>query len=157
MPVLSPISWVIVIAAFLQIVTGFGWWVTSMKLDSAYTKISRCQDKHQAFVDQTRRAGERAQERVKAIETEQQRIADETAKGWAAALDVVRADAARRMRLANRDSGGGGLSQAAQTGFPSASADTDPIPAPERVAADCAETTLTANYLQSYTERLQHE
>ena len=158
MPVLSPISWVIVIAAFLQIVTGFGWWVTSMKLDSAYTKITRCQDKHQAFVDQTRRAGERAQERVKAIETEQQRIADETAKGWAAALDVVRADAARRVRLAtNRGAGGSGLSQTAQTGFPSASADPDPIPASERVAADCAETTLTANYLQSYIERLQHE
>ena len=156
MPVLNPISWIIVIAAFLQIVTGFGWWVTSMKLDSAYTKITRCQDKHQAFVDQTRRAGERAQERVKAIETEQQRIADETAKGWAAALDVVRADAARRMRLANRDPGGSGVSQTAQTGFPSASADTDPIPAPERVAADCAETTLTANYLQSYIEQLQH-
>lgn len=156
MPVLSPIAWIVLIAAALQCLTGLGWFVTSTKLESAHVKLEKCKQDHAAFVDQTRRVGERAQERVKAIETEQQRIADETAKGWAAALDVVRADAARRMRLANRDSGGGGLSPSPQVGFPSDAADTDPIPPPERVAADCAETTLTANYLQSYIEQLQH-
>ena len=156
MPVLTPISWILVIAAFLQIVTGFGWWVTSTKLDNAYTKLNLCEEKHQAFLDRTRRLSEMAKERAKLIEHEQRRIADETAKSWAAALDYVRADAARRMRLAAGSAGGGGLSQTAQTGLQAPAADTDPIPAPERIAADCAETTLTANYLQSYIEQLQH-
>ena len=120
-------------------------------------ELEKCKQDHAIFLDQTRRAGERAAERAKLIEYEQRRIADETAKSWAAALDYVRADAARRMRLAAGNSGGSGLSQAAQSGLQAPAADPDPIPPPEKLAADCAETTLTANALQSYIERLQHE
>ena len=157
MPILSPVVWIVLIAAALQCATGLGWWVTSTKLENTQVKLEKCKQDHAVFLDQTRRAGERAAERAKLIEYEQRRIADETAKSWAAALDYVRADAARRMRLAAGNSGGSGLSQAAQSGLQAPAADPDPIPPPEKLAADCAETTLTANALQSYIERLQHE
>ena len=157
MPVLSPVVWIVLIAAALQCATGLGWWVTSTKLENTQVKLEKCKQDHAIFLDQTRRAGERAAERAKLIEYEQRRIADETAKSWAAALDYVRADAARRMRLAAGSAGGGGLSQTAHVGLAAPAADTDPIPPPAQLAADCAETTLTANALQSYIERLQHE
>lgn len=158
MPILSPVVWIVLIAAALQCATGLGWWVTSTKLENTQVKLEKCKQDHAVFLDQTRRAGERAAEKAKQIETEQKRIADETAKSWAAALDHVRADAARRVRLATAGSaGGGGLPQTPATGLQAPAADPDPIPPPAQLAADCAETTLTANALQSYIERLQHE
>ena len=158
MPILTPTVWIVLIAAALQCFTGLGWFITSSRLDTAKVKLEKCKQDHAVFLDQTRRAGERAAERAKLIEYEQRRIADETAKSWAAALDYVRADAARRVRLATAGSaGGGGLSQTSATGLQAPAADPDPIPPPAQLAADCAETTLTANALQSYIERLQHE
>lgn len=159
MPLLTPTVWIILIAAALQCATGLGWWVTSTKLENTQAKLVECKAKHQAFVDQVEAAGRRAAEKARQIETEQQRIADETAKSWAAALDFVRADAARRMRaLAGQGgAGGSGLSQGATAGLAAPAADADPIPPPVQLAQDCAVTTLTANALQSYIERLQHE
>lgn len=156
MPVLSPVVWVVLIAAALQCATGLGWWVTSTKLENTQVKLEKCKQDHAILLDQTRRAGERAAEKARQIEIEQQRIADETAKSWAAALDFVRADAGRRMRLVTAGSAGGsGLSSSAQTGFTAVTADPDSIPPPKTLAADCAETTLTANVLQSYLERIE--
>ena len=155
MPVLSPVVWIVLIAAALQCATGLGWWMTSHQLDKAQVRLEQCKQDHAAFVDRTRQAGERAKEHARQIETEQQRVADETAQGWAKALDFVRADAARRMRLvAAGGAGGGGLSATAQTGLQAPAADPDPIPSPETLAADCAATTLTANALQNYLERI---
>lgn len=156
MPVLSPVSWVLVIAAFLQCATGFGWWITSKQLDHVQDKLVRCNADYNTFRAGVAEQGRFAAEKAKRIEAEQKRIADETAQGWAKALDYVRADAARRVRLST-NSGGSGLSQTATTGLTTTATDPDAIPAPAQLAADCAETTLTANALQTYIERMQRE
>lgn len=156
MPVLTPTIWVILVAAFLQVITGLGWFVTDIKLGKANANLAKCEAQHKAFVDQTRSIAEHQAEKARIREAEDRRIADETSNGWAAALDRVRRDADRRVRLAAAGSAGGsGVSQAAQTGLAAPATDTDAIPAPERVASDCAETTLTANFLQQYIERLE--
>ena len=156
MPVLTPTVWVILVAAFLQVVTFLGWFVTGVKLDKANANLAKCEAQHKAFVDQTRSLAELEAKKARIREAEDRRIADETSNGWAAALDRVRRDADKRVRLAAaRSASGGGVSATAQTGLTAPATDADPIPAPERVAADCAETTLTANFLQQYIERLQ--
>lgn len=85
-------------------------------------------------------------EETRRITKDQERITDETVEGWAAALAVVRRDYERRLR----DAGTGkmpGISRPASG--PDATAG-NAIPAPERVAADCAEETLKLIYLQRW-------
>jgi hypothetical protein len=69
----------------------------------------------------------------------------------------VRSDAQRqRLRdAARRSSGGSGVSAPVEDRPGNAQADANAIPAPERIAQDCAETTMTANFLQSYIERIE--
>lgn len=158
MPLLTPLYPIIIVLLFAMTGISSVMWVVKSKDATSYkSQLETCKAKHQAFVDQVETAGRRAAEKARQIETEQQRIADETAKSWAAALDFVRADAARRMRAiaGQGGAGGSGLSEAAKTGLTIADADPDPIPSSERVAADCAETTITANSLQGYIERIQ--
>ena len=155
MPVLSPVVWIVLIAAALQCATGLGWFVTSTKLDRAEVRLAKCKQDHAVFVDQTQRAGERAAERAKAEEKRNAEIADQTSRGWASAIAVVRADADRRVRNAARGAGGGGVSTPSPDRPGDAEAGPDPIPPAARVAADCAESTVTANYLQDFLERIQ--
>lgn len=129
-------------------IAALGWYLTAKELDAL-------QQQHWSYVEKVRAEGEIAAEKSKAREEEMGRIADETAKGWAAALGVVRADYARRMRDSAASAGSGLVPGNTQAGPSAAGSDADTIPPPERVAADCAETTLTANYLQSYVEALQ--
>jgi len=153
---ISPTIMAVVIACLLQ-AASLGWgFYQSGRADRAEAKATTCAAKHEAFVAQVDAQGKLAKEKAKTTEETRRRTADETARGWAAALDVVRADAARRVRAAaGAGSGSRGLPADPAPGQPNAGADTDAIPAPERVAADCAETTLTANYLQGYIEELK--
>lgn len=157
MPILSPaILYLIVGLIFTNILAGVGWWASSVRADGFEAKVTACAAKHEAFVAQVDAQGKLAKEKDKATEETRRRIADETAHGWAAALDVVRADAARRVRpAASTGAGSRGLLADPAPGQPPAGADADPIPTAERLAADCAETTLTANYLQRYIEDLK--
>lgn len=156
MPFLSPTIIAVVIACLLQAAT-LGWgFYQSGRADRAESKATTCAAKHEAFVAQVDAQGKLAKEKAKATEETRRRTADETARGWAAALDVVRTDAARRVRAAaSGSSGSRGLPADPAPGQPNVGADADPIPAAERLAADCAETTLTANYLQRYIEDLK--
>ena len=141
---------------FTNILAGVGWWASSVRAGGFEAKVTACAAKHEAFVAQVDAQGKLAKEKAKATEETRRRIADETAHGWAAAIDVVRADAARRVRpAASTGSGSRGLPADPAPGQPPAGADADPIPTAERLAADCAETTLTANYLQRYIEDLK--
>ena len=156
MPLLTPTVWVILVAAFLQVITGLGWFISGVKLDKATANLAKCETQHKSFVEDTKRVAALQAEKARVREAEDRRIADETAKSWAANLDYVRADAARRLRVeAARNTRGSGVSAATQTGLSAPTASADPVPAPDRVAADCAEATLTANFLQAYLERLQ--
>ena len=154
--VMSPTIIAVIVALVLQGLT-LGWgFVQSNRADSYKGKLETCNATHAAFVLQTEAVGRIATAKAKATEEANRRTADETAKGWAAALAVVRADYAKRLRAAtNASAGGGGVSAPSGTGQAATGPDAEPIPAPERVAADCAETTLTANFLQQYIERLK--
>ena len=157
MPFLNTYALYVVIGLLATNAVTFGLWRFSASDATAQKeRVVACQAQHKAFVDQVEAKGRVAEARNKLVKLENERIVNETAKGWSAALDVVRADAARRVRLA----AGGGASGGAMPGISKDSkgyavTDADPIPSPERVAADCAETTVTANYLQQYIERLE--
>lgn len=153
----SPLLYVIAFLAVTNIVSSLGWKAASSEANEQKQKVVACQARHDAFVGQVRAQGDLAKEKAKAKEIENARIADETGRSWAAALSAVRADYAARLRnaAASRGAGGGGLSAPAEDRPGNAETRTDPIPAPERLAADCAETTVTANYLQSYIERIE--
>jgi hypothetical protein len=116
-----------------------------------------CKSEHKAFVSLTKSVGDLAKEKAKAVELKNEIISEQTTTGWAAALTSVRTDANReRLRLAaGGSSGGSGVSAPAQDRPFNAGADPNTIPAPARVAQDCAETTVTANYLQSYIEKVE--
>lgn len=156
--VMSPTIIAVLVAVVLQGLT-LGWgFVQSSRADSYKEKLQSCNATHAAFVLQTDSVGRIAAAKAKETEEKNRRTADETAKGWAAALAVVRADYAKRLRAAtNASAGGGGVSAPAQDRPGDAQAGPDAVPSPARVAADCAETTITLNYLQSYVERLQNE
>ena len=153
---ISPTMWFAVALAISNAICFAGWSMTSNKLDTARKTIVECRAEHDAFVRQVRTEGEQAAKQAKRIETENRRVADETTKGWAAALDVVRADNARKLRNAKPGNPGrGAVPAAAEDRQGDAGAGADTIPSPERLAADCAEATVTANFLQSYIERME--
>jgi len=153
---MSPTIIAAIVAVMLQMAT-LGWgFYQSNRADRNEVAVQKCKTDHEFFVKMTVAKAEEAKAKAKATEDANKRNADEIAKGWAAALDVVRADAARRVRAAaNASSGGGGVSAPSGPGQTTVGAGADSIPSPERVAADCAETTLTANFLQRYIEGLR--
>ena len=156
--VMSPTIIAVLVAMVLQGLT-LGWgFVQSNRADAFKGKLETCNATHAAFVLQTESIGQIAAAKAKATEETNRRTADETAQGWASALTVVRADYAKRLRsAASAGAGGSGLSAPTKDRPGDTQTGTDAIPSPARVAADCAETTITLNYLQSYVERLQNE
>jgi len=152
---MSPTIIAVIVAVVLQGLT-LGWgFIQSNRADSYKGKLETCNATHAAFVLQTEAVGRIATAKAKETEEANRRTADETAKGWAAAIAVVRADYAKRLRLATSGgSGSGAMPGVSQDSSGNAQAGADAIPSPARVAADCAETTVTANYLQAFIERL---
>jgi hypothetical protein len=154
--VMSPTIIAAIVAIALQAIT-LGWgFVQSNKADKQEALVVACNAKHQAFKDQVEAAGKVAQVKAKWTEAKYEKVLDDTAKGWAAAIAVVRADAAKRLRdSAGRSSDSGKMPGVSQDRQETTGTNSDAIPSPARVAADCAETTVTANFLQSYIERLE--
>jgi hypothetical protein len=153
---MSPTIIAVIVGIVLQAIT-LGWgFVQSNKADRQEALVIACQAKHQAFKDQVEAAGKVAQVKANWTEAKYEKVIDDTAKGWAAAIAVVRADYAKRLRdSSSRSAGSSSMPKVAKDQPGTVEASADAIPSPERVAADCAETTVTANFLQSYIERLE--
>lgn len=154
---LNPIHlYAIIFLIFSNACTFLFWQFADSKADKQEAIALKCAAEHKASIAQIDAMGRIAKEQAKAKEAEYVRITTETSEGWAAAIGVVRADYSKRLRDAtSRSAGGGGLSAPTEDRPGNAQAGADAIPAPERLAADCAETTVTANYLQTYIERLE--
>lgn len=136
--------------------TGILWGFADSKAYKYQDKLKTCAAEHKASIAQIDAMGRIAKEHAAQTEKEHAKNSAETSDGWAAALGSVRADYARRLRdAASRSAGSGGLPEAVPNRPGNAEADADAIPAPARVAADCAETTVTANFIQAYIERLE--
>ena len=120
-------------------------------------ELETCTANHKAFVSLTKSAGDLAKVKAQATELKNEIIVEQTHTGWAAALASVRTDASReRLRVATGGgSSGSGVSAPAQDRPFNAGTDANAIPPAARVAQDCAETTVTANYLQSYIEKVE--
>ena len=120
-------------------------------------ELETCTANHKAFVSLTKSAGDLAKAKAQATELKNEIIVEQTHTGWAAALASVRTDANReRLRVAaGGNSGGSGVSAPAQDRPFNAGTDPNAIPPAARIAQDCAETTVTANYLQSYIEKVE--
>ena len=157
---LNPIPFYIIIGLICtNLFAGGMWWLNSVESEAYQTKLKTCQGQHLVFVNKTKAEGEIAAAHTKQKEKEDAKIAKDTVDGWAAALAVVRSDAVtQRMRDAARRSAGSSAVPKVSGDRPGdAVPESDSIPPPARVAQDCAETTITLNYLQSYVERLQNE
>lgn len=120
-------------------------------------ELETCTANHKAFVSLTKSAGDLAKAKAQATELKNEIIVEQTHTGWAAALASVRTDANReRLRVAaGGSSSGSGVSAPTQDRPFNAGADANAIPPAARIAQDCAETTVTANYLQSYIEKVE--
>jgi len=120
-------------------------------------EMETCAANHKAFVSLTKSAGDLAKAKAQATELKNEIIVEQTHAGWAAALASVRTDANReRLRVAaGGNSGGSGVSAPAQDRPFNAGTDPNAIPSAARIAQDCAETTVTANYLQGYIEKVE--
>ena len=154
---LTPITLYAIIGLVVSNIAFIGLWqFADLRADKQEALVMKCAADHRAFKDQVESSGRIAQAQAKQKEAEHERIVEDTAKGWSAALAVVRADAAQRVRnAASRSAGSGAVPKVSQDRPGITVPDPDAIPAPERIAADCAETTVTANFLQSYIERLE--
>jgi len=158
MPWLSALTpTTVFIAALLvsNVVAFAGWTTNTKRLEHTRQDLATCQVQHKVFVEQTRIAGEEAAKKAKVTEAENRRVADETSNAWAAAITAVRTDSARKLRLAPAHSSSREMPGIAEPRPSDVPASTDAIPSPERLAADCAETTVTANFLQHYIENLR--
>lgn len=154
---LTPLPmYAIVFLIFSNVCTFLFWQFADSKADRQEAIALKCAAEHKATMAQVDAMGRIAKEHAKEKEAEHAKNSAETSDGWAAALGVVRADAARRVReSASRSAGSGSVPEAGPNRPGNAETNADAIPAPERVAQDCAETTVTANFLQTYIERLE--
>ena len=120
-------------------------------------ELETCTANHKAFVSLTKSAGDLAKAKAQATELKNEIIVEQTHTGWAAALASVRTDANReRLRVATGGgASGSGVSAPTQDRPFNVGADANAIPPAARIAQDCAETTVTANYLQSYIEKVE--
>lgn len=87
-------------------------------------------------------------------EKRHQQINEDTVHGWKAALDVTRAHYRNLQRVRN-PSRPGDMPGVAVAASGTDDAGEDAISSPYRIAAECAETTLTLNYLQEWATRIQ--
>ena len=155
---LNPLPFYGMIALLISNVLFIGLWqFADLRADKQEALVMKCAADHKAFKDQVESSGRIAQAQAKQKEQENAKIAKDTVDGWAAALAVVRSDAAtKRLRdSARRSAGSGAMPQVSQDRPGDAVPESDAIPSPARVAQDCAETTVTLNYLQAYIERLE--
>lgn len=129
------------------------WQFAGSRADKQEALVVACNAKHAAFAEQTEAMGKVAQVKANWTEAKHEKVLDDTAKGWAAALAAVRAE--RLRDAAGRGSGSGTMPGVSQDRPGDAILHADAVPSPTRVAADCAETTVTANFLQSYIERIE--
>ena len=140
--------------AFSNLITGFAWWIADTRLESATAETIVCATRHEAFVANVKAEGAKAEHRTAEIISKNTTIVEDIKHEYQTAIDRVRNDYAGRLRQqANRGSGGGVLPSVSGPTFGPNAAGTDSIPAPERVAADCAETTITLNYVQTFIEQ----
>ena len=150
----------IIFLALSNIGTFLAWQSADSRADKYKAEVVVCAAQHEAFVAQTKAQGRIAAEKTKQENLKNEHISESTVSGWAAALGVVRADRdhlGKRVRdaEARRSAGGSGVSAPTQDRPGNTEAGSDAVPSPATVAADCAETTITLNYLQSYVERLE--
>lgn len=130
--------------------TGFGWWITGVRLDHSKESIVACQTKHEAFVSQVRVEGEKAERKTAEIIANQSQITEDIKNEYSQNLDRLRADYQRLRNTASRSPGSGnmpGISDPASRVEGSAKND---LPDPGRIVAECAEETLKLIWLQQW-------
>lgn len=154
-PMMTPTRAVLLALAAALAVTLLLLFGANARAKQFKAELETCAANHKAFVSLTKSAGELAKVKAEATELKNEIIVEQTHTGWAAALATVRSDAGReRLRIATGGSpGGSGVSAPAQDRPFNAGTDPNAVPPPARVAQDCAETTVTANYLQEFIER----
>ena len=156
-PMMTPTRYLIIGLAAALAALSVLLFMSNARSKQFKAELETCAANHKAFVSLTKSAGELAKVKAQATELKNEIIVEQTHTGWAAALASVRTDANReRLRVATGgSSSGGGVSAPTQDRPFNAGTDANAIPPAARVAQDCAETTITANYLQSYIEKVE--
>ena len=131
-----------VLVAVIAASAGFSaaWYIQGLRLTE---EKQRYKDREQAIVDQKQAEKDRTD-----------KLNEETSNDWLKNLNALH-ECYRTGRCGVRPGAGGmpsgGIS--APAGKPDA-AGTNAVPAADRVAADCAETTLNLNMLQGWNEKV---
>ncbi len=156
-PMMTPTRYLIIGLAAALAALSVLLFMSNARSKQFKAELETCAANHKAFVSLTKSAGDLARVKAQATELKNEIAAEQTSTGWAAALTSVRSDVNReRLRVATSgSSSGGGVSAPTQDRPFNAGTDTNAIPPAARVAQDCAETTVTANYLQSYIEKVE--
>jgi len=151
---LSPaILYLIVGLVFTNVVTLAGWSMSRARLDKARAETVACAARHEAFVAQVKAEGDKAARRTAEIIAKNTIIIEDIKNGYSAAIARVRSEYSERLRIkAAGGSGGGAMPGVSGPVTGADAADANAIPTPERLAKDCAETTVTANFLQAFIE-----
>jgi hypothetical protein len=131
-----------VLVAVIAASAGFSaaWYIQGLRLTE---EKQRYKDREQAIIDQ---------KQIEKYRTD--KINEETSNDWIKNLDALH-QCYKSGRCGVRPSAGGmpsgGISAPAK---PSDAAGTNAVPAADRVAADCADTTLNLNMLQGWNEKV---
>ena len=134
---------------FTNLATATGWWVASNTAEQQQRRAIVAEEKLVIFAEQVRAQGEKAERRTAELIATAKTISMQKDADYAKNLDRLRADYQRlRQQYASQRAAGGGVSA-----LPEAPRSVDAIPADALpLAAECAETTLTLESLQSWVK-----
>ena len=133
---------------FTNLATATGWWVASNTADQQQRRAIVAEEKLVIFAEQVRAQGEKAERRTAELIATAKTISMQKDADYAKNLDRLRADYQRMRQQYAKRAGSSGV-----PAIPEAPRSVDAIPADALpLAAECAETTLTLESLQSWVK-----
>ena len=156
MPFLTgPALWIIVCLLCTNGIAGVMWYVKSNEADIKRAELNVCQTKFDSFKQQVEVLGRQQEQKAAEVIAASNLAVHETKAKYEANLDRLRADYQRmRKQYAQRGASTSPVPAPDIGTRPIDAAAQDAVSDPVRLAAECAETTLTLIWLQEH-ERQQ--
>lgn len=146
---MNPVSlYAIAILLFTNLLTGTCWWVASMRADHEQARADTAEVKLNLFTDQVRELGKAQERKTAELIATAKTISMQKDADYAKSLDSLRADYQRLRQQYAKRSGSGSVPAVPETARSVDAIPADALP----LAAECAETTLTLESLQSWVK-----
>lgn len=146
---MNPLSlYAIAFLLFTNLLTGTCWWVASMRADHEQARADNATAKLNLFTEQVRELGKEQERKTAELIATAKTISMQKDADYAKSLDRLRADYQRMRQQYAKRAGSSGV-----PAIPEAPRSVDAIPIDALpLAAECAETTLTLESLQSWVK-----